>query len=356
MKETYLWQDADFPHFYCNEAVVEPLEAAFKENMKLLTKALSRKNTDVADVLTEEILANSEIEGVLLDRESVSSSFMNNLSALKEPEQGAVALTRTALHSFQEALSHERLLAMHRELMNGSDFPAESVGAYVGDMKIVRGHRLDREYEVVHEGASKGEVHDKMSEFIECYNNASTRSPLVNAVRGHIHFETIHPFCDGNGRIGRSLILMGLCRDFGRETPLALSRSFRSHLQIYYKQFQTGLDLTETIKVTAPVFNHAIAETMRILELTEFRTRVAASVHLHPRQRKVLHRLVDYELRDGFKGGMSNANYKKMAKVESRTALRDLNELLEMGFLAKTGKLKGTRYQLHTSDADSHAE
>jgi Fic family protein len=53
---------------------------------------------------------------------------------------------------------------------------------------------------------------------------------------------------------------------------------------------------------------------------------------------------------------MSNANYKKMAKVESRTALRDLNDLLEMGVLVKTGKLKGTRYHLHTSDADSHAE
>ena len=354
MKKPYLWQDADFPHFYFNEAVVEPLEVAFKGKMKLLTKALRRKNTDVAEVLTEEILANSEIEGVLLDRESVSSSFMNNLSALKQPEQGAVALTSTALHSFQEALSHERLLSMHRELMSGSDFPAESVGAYVGDMKILKGHRLDREYEVVHEGVGKDEVHDKMTEFIQCYNDAPSRSPLVNAIRGHIHFEMIHPFCDGNGRIGRSLILMGLCRDFGRETPLALSRSFRSHLQIYYEQFQTGLDLTETIKVMAPVFNHAIAETMRILELTKFRTRIAASDQLHPRQSKVLHRLVDYELRDGFQGGMSNANYTKMAKVESRTALRDLNELLEMGFLVKTGKLKGTRYHLHIPDADSH--
>ena len=80
--------------------------------------------------------------------------------------------------------------------------------------------RLGQELKVIHEGVSKDLVHEKMTEFIQWYNQCPSDTPLVNAVQGHIHFETIHPFCDGNGRIGRNLILMGLCRDLGRSTPL----------------------------------------------------------------------------------------------------------------------------------------
>ena len=102
-------------------------------------------------------------------------------------------------------------------------------------------------------GVKKELVHDKMTEFIECYNQCPSNTPLVNAIRGHVHFETIHPFCDGNGRIGRNLILMGLCRDLGRNTPLALSRSFNMDLKSYYRQFDAGLDLTETMRLMVKV-------------------------------------------------------------------------------------------------------
>ncbi len=205
-------------------------------------------------MFTEEILANSEIEGVILDRESVHSSFANNISPSHEMEQGAVALTQMALKNRKQELTHDLLYTMHREILKGSHFPPESVGAYVGNMKIVSGDRLDRESIIVHEGASKDLVLEKMTEFITWFNQCPPDTPLTNAVQGHVHFETIHPFCDGNGRIGRSLILMGLCRDLGRDTPLALSRAFHQNPKTYYAQFQAGLDLTSTIRSLAPLF------------------------------------------------------------------------------------------------------
>ncbi|MDB4265455.1 Fic family protein, partial [bacterium] len=227
-------------------------------------------------------------------------------------------------------------------------FPPDSIGIYVGDMKIVSGDRLDRESTIVHEGASKDLVHEKMSEFIAWFNQCPPDTPLTNAVQGHVHFETIHPFCDGNGRIGRSLVLMGLCRDLGRDTPLALSRAFQQDSKTYYAQFEAGLDLTSTIRSLAPLFINAVTETEKILELTAFRTRFAdQSEHLNPRQLKVLNRLIDYELRKGFDGGMSNSNYQKMTGIGDRTALRDLAQLGELGLMIKTGQLKGTRYHLN---------
>jgi len=349
--KTYLWQDPAFPHFYHNPAVVNPLEEAFRVEVAELDRRLVQLGKDgpgFEDVLTEEIIANSEIEGVILDRDSVHSSFVSNLSPVEEKEQGAVALTQIALANHDKPLSHELLLSMHREILKGSKFPEESIASYVGDMKIVSGNRLDQEFKVIHEGVSKDLVHDKMTEFIEWYNQCPSDTPLVNAVQGHIHFETIHPFCDGNGRIGRNLILMGLCRDLGRKTPLALSRSFNTDLKNYYRQFEAGLDLTHTIRQMSPLFQNAVIETGRILELTAYRTQVSDQIgKLNERQIKVLNRLIDYELRGGFQGGMSNIKYQKMTGIGDRTALRDLGELDEKGLMVKVGQLKGTRYHLN---------
>ena len=348
MKE-YLWQFADFPHFYHNPAVVDPLEAAFLAEVQSLETTLQQKALDFVDVLTEEIVANSEIEGVLLDRESVHSSFVQNIPPAREKEQGAVALMRMALEHANQPLSHDLLFAMHREILKGfAGFPAESIGAYVGNMKIVTGARMDREYQVIHEGVSQQLVHEKMTEFIEWYNQCSRDTPLVNAIQGHMHFETLHPFCDGNGRIGRNLILMGLCRDLGRKTPLALSRSFYANRETYYRQFRARLDLTETIVQMSPLYSDAVSETSHILELTACRTKVGdQSDELNERQLKVLNRLIDYELRGGFEGGMNNAKYQKMTGIGDRTALRDLNDLEARSLMIKSGKLKGTRYYLN---------
>jgi Fic family protein len=215
-------------------------------------------------------------------------------------------------------------------------------------MKIVSGTRMDREYKVIHEGVSQLLVDAKMTEFIDWYNQCPAETPLLNAIQGHVHFETLHPFCDGNGRIGRSLILMGLCRDLDRSTPLALSRSFNKDLDHYYRQFEAGLDLTQTIQRMSPLFVNALRETGYIMELTAYRTKVADQANaLNERQLKVLNRLIDYELRGGFKGGMSNTKYQKMTGIGDRTALRDLNELRERGLMIKSGKLKGTRYYLN---------
>ncbi|MFT5836641.1 MAG: Fic family protein, partial [Candidatus Azotimanducaceae bacterium] len=109
-----------------------------------------------------------------------------------------------------------------------------------------------------------------------------------------------------------------------------------------------GLDLTQTIQRMSPLFVNAVRETGYIMELTAYRTKVADQADtLNERQLKVLNRLIDYELRGGFKGGMNNIKYQKMTDIGDRTALRDLSGLHERGLMVKMGKLKGTRYYLN---------
>jgi Fic family protein len=297
--------------------------------------------------LTEEIIANSKIEGTKLDRDSVHSSFVNNIVPTQQKEQGAVELMKMSLDHSDKDLSHQRIKSMHKMILKGSSFSDSSIGNYVGDMKIISGNELYDEYEIIHEGVSKNLVVNKMTEFIKWFNQYKPTSPLTNAIQGHIHFETLHPFCDGNGRIGRSIILMGLCRDFKIKSPLAVSRAFDKNLNDYYDLFRSGLDLTDIIKKIQPIFIQAIEETRHILTTTDTRHKVyLLEKDLHPRQLKVMNRLIDYELKDGFQGGLTNSKYQKMAKVSDRTALRDLEALVKMKLLNKEGEKKASRYYL----------
>ena len=76
------------------------------------------------------------------------------------------------------------------------------------------------------------------------HNRPDSTPPLVKAALAHVQFETIHPFLDGNGRIGRLLITLQLCADgLLHEPMLYLSLYFKEHRQTYY-------DLLNDVRVT----------------------------------------------------------------------------------------------------------
>ncbi len=75
----------------------------------------------------------------------------------------------------------------------------------------------------------------------EQFLHADTHSQpvLVKAALAHVQFETIHPFLDGNGRLGRLLITLLLCHDRALQQPLLyLSLYFKTHLSAYYDHLQ----------------------------------------------------------------------------------------------------------------------
>ena len=68
------------------------------------------------------------------------------------------------------------------------------------------------------------------------HNEPEETPPLLKAALAHFQFETIHPFLDGNGRLGRLLITLILCEENVLRAPLLyLSLYFKTHRQDYYK-------------------------------------------------------------------------------------------------------------------------
>jgi len=74
---------------------------------------------------------------------------------------------------------------------------------------------------------------DRLEKFL--HDEPEKTDPLLKAALAHVQFETIHPFLDGNGRVGRLLITLLLCAEGTLQQPLLyLSLFFKTHRNLYY--------------------------------------------------------------------------------------------------------------------------
>lgn len=342
----YIWQHPDFPQFEFVQSSFEIHEESFQRLVLDLAKFVRGYGSSHNEIWCEEVLNNSKIEGIDLDRASVLSSISTKIPSYTErKEEQAVRLLKFGLEHYKETLTHEMLFEMHRILLSGSSYPAMSVGAYTGDMQVISNPRFGVE-QIMDRGVPASNVHAMMSAFIERYNEES-RFPATKAIRDHYHFEIIHPFIDGNGRIGRTLMMMSLCKSFGQTIPFAISRAISQNTSYYYGMFEQrdNLDIEETLIRGHKILNLSIDESFHVAELTFIRS-FTLNDQLNLRQSKALQTFINYELGKGFQGGLSNLNYTKITNCKSKTANRDLSDLVEQGLLFKTGHHKGTRYHL----------
>jgi Fic family protein len=335
-----LWEHPDWPAFYGNQVALRSLED------ELLSEAKKIPKIEVLDdLMISEVVANSEIEGVHLSQEKLQSSFMGNLaSSPHDREANAIKAMRLGGEHFNKPLTHGLIKKLNK-LFNEN----ENAGQYVGGINIVKGGRLG-EVNIVDRGMPPKQVKKAMDQFLEAYNSQKRATPLFNAVLGHVHFEKIHPFSDGNGRTGRILMNMALMRDLGLAHPLALSRAIQKENKLYYACLnKADLDLTSTVKSLAPLMHHAMEQTTRMKELTVYRKK-AFSTDLNERQRKALDHLIKAELQSGYLGKFTSSKYlglcKPSERPSDRTALRDLSDLVSRGLLVRKGAQKGAHYLL----------
>lgn len=361
---TWNWQHPDWPHFtwdpeVCRRANEQFLELA-GESVGSLKSMDSDKITGIRiDLITDEAMQTSEIEGEYLDRESVQLSLRKafGLQEVERPvrpaEQGVSELMVHAYRNYSGPLTHRFLGEWHAMLMKGRT-DLHDVGTYrthVDPMQVVSGsmHRP-----IVHFEAPPSKVVPRqMEEFITWFN-ASQFDPSLNALEragiAHLYFESIHPFEDGNGRIGRVIVEKALAQAVDRPLLLALSREISRTKKEYYrnlKRHNEGLEITGWLEY----FSNVLVQSQRaalelvdfIIEKTKYLDRFAPQ--LNERQLKVILRMTEAGP-EGFEGGLSAKNYRRIVPSSDATVTRDLSQLVELGALVKTGQLKSTRYYL----------
>jgi Fic family protein len=360
------WQHKNWPNFEFDAAVFQHYEKEFLLNAgKLFGSLLHVEENELEehkiDLLSNEAYKTSEIEGEILNRDSLQSSIKKQFGLKSKvnkstpAENGMAELMVDVYQSFDKPLTHEQLFVWHKMLCNGRRDLVD-VGKYrthEEPMQIVSG-RLDRN--IVHfEAPPSKKAAQEMAQFIHWFNDSelkySTTSPLLRSGIAHIYFESIHPFEDVNGRIGRAISEKALSQSLGKPTLIALSQIIEQERKEYYRQLQVNsldLEINGWLDFFCQTVLKAQDYTQRSIE---FLIKKAKFYHkyfqkLNERQKKVVDRIFK-EGFEGFKGGLSAENYVSITKTSASTATRDLQKLIDLGAFHKKGNLKGTRYYLN---------
>jgi Fic family protein len=360
------WTFADWPEFRFDATALNALERRFLMASGEIVGAVKHVSegehvTLRIELLSDEAVKTSQIEGEILDRDSVQSSLRLQMGLTAGPgkarpqERGIAEMITDLYGSWASPLDHDTLHRWHAMLMAGNNH-IETIGAYrihPDAMQIVSGpiHR-----QVVHfEAPPSAEVPAQMDGFIAWFNasapGGSTPLPaLTRAGIGHLYFESIHPFEDGNGRLGRALAEKSMAQNIGQPSLIALAYSIERGRKAYYDQLaahQTTLDITEWLLYFAQTVLDAQQTTLARVAfyIAKARFHERFRDRLNERQQKAITRMFR-EGPDGFKGGLSAENYIAITGTSRATATRDLHDLVEKQALTRTGQLRHTRYAL----------
>jgi Fic family protein len=355
---TWNWQHPDWPNFVFDSSLYVENERAFIHicgKSQGYLKAISKSEFDQfkVEILSLEGAESAKIEGEILDRESLQSSIRRQFGLdplLKKEsvkEQGMAESLLDVFKTFQDPLDHKTLFRWHSYLFKGST-ELDCIGSYrrhSEPMQIVSNkYGSDK---VFFEAPPSGIVLEEMNRFIDWYNNFKGQL-LVKASIAHLYFESIHPFEDGNGRIGRLIVEKTLSQGLKHPSLISISKLLEEKKKDYYNELEKcnhSLKINDWIAFFSSKIIEAQKTSLSLLEFIILKSKIFNSLQdsLNDRQIKVLLR-VFREGPAGFKGGLSAENYIAITKTSRATATRDLQDLLDKGVFLKTGELKSTRY------------
>jgi len=362
------WQQDDWPNFSYHKKKINLLENEYIKESGIhigVIRHLSKEDQDELkiEIICNEALKTSEIEGELLDRDSLQSSICKEfgvgekyLHGSIKPEEAGIAMMMKDLYtSFYSPLTSETLYSWHDKLLNGrTDFKRGKYRTSNDDMRVVSG-RIDKpKIHFIAPPAFK--IPKEMDQFISWFNKTAPGgkeplSPLIRAGIAHLYFVTIRPFEDGNGRIGRALTEKTLSQSLGQPALIALSSTISDNKKEYYKNLELqnkNNQITPWLYYFGKTIIEAQKQTIKQIDFVIAKAKFFNTYEklMNSRQKKAVLRIFK-EGPKGFSGGFSAKNYISIVKTTSATATRDLKGLVDKGMFTKTGKLKSTRYELN---------
>jgi Fic family protein len=370
----YIYELPDWPHFrWRHEKLAQDLTAVRHRQGRMLGRmeafGLKLREEALLRTLTEEVVKSSEIEGEVLNRDQVRSSLARRLGieigALTPSNldvEGVVELVLDATRNYDKPLTAERLFGWHASLFptGRSHLRKIKVGAWrtieSGPMQVVSG-ALDHE-RVHYEAPSADNVQLEMDAFLMWIEgDGDGIDPVLKAAIAHLWFVTIHPFEDGNGRIGRAIADMMLARS--EKSPqrfYSMSAQIRKERGKYYDYLEDAqkgdLDITEHLDWFLGCLDRAFdnAETILADVLRKARFwELHAGESFNERQRLVINRLLD-----GFIGKLNSSKWAKLAKTSQDTAGRDIDDLIRRHALVREpGGGRSTSYALIATPSDA---
>lgn len=359
----YIHELKEWPHFTWDEKNVahwliqlRHLQGHLIGGMESI--GFQARDETVLHTLTQEVVKSSEIEGEFLDpllvRSSVARHLGMEIGALVIADRhvdGVVEMVLDATQKFNEPLTNERLFNWHSSLFptGRSNFSKITVGSWrLGSVDVISGPVAK---ETIHfEASSFDRVHHEMEIFLHWFNNENEMDLVLKAAIAHLWFVTIHPFDDGNGRIGRAIGDLLLTRS--EKSPrrfYSLSAQIQKERKSYYsileKTQKGSLDITSWIEWFFDSLERSITKAASTLENVKHKAEYWNSlgkIPLNERQRKIINYLLDY-----FEGKLTSSKWAKITNCSQDTAHRDILDLIDKGILMKNAEAgRSTSYSL----------
>lgn len=377
----YIWQHKNWPKFSFDSEKLSSLAYEYAKQAARLSGSLAQtdESDSIAaqlDLMVDEAIHTSLIEGENLNPASVRSSLQNYLELNPTPinvadvkAEGMAALMVDVRKNFNKPLTKEILSNWHRMVMAGFENNILHSDLTVGEwrnspepMQIVSG---PIGYQRVHyEAPFAKDIEQMMHAFLTWFNQESTSIPgVIRAGIAHLWFEVIHPFDDGNGRVGRAIIEYALAQDLGMPAVLSMSTHIDKNRKEYYRQLNqascddgaetnnsTGLDITSWLVWFIETLIAAQTATENRIKIIFEKTRFwqhHKNTKLSDRQIKALNKIFKAG-KNGFPNGVSAQKYAALAKCSKATATRDLSDLVTKKCLNVKGVGRGVRYIIRT--------
>ena len=363
----YIYQQPDWPHFYWDESteltslLIDIANMQGKLMGKMDALGFNLKAEASLEIISQDVIKSSDIEGEVLNPQQVRSSVAIRLGVdipgliLSDKKvDGVVDLMLDATQNFNKPLTADRLFGWHHSL-----FPTGRSGLYTitaggwrndsaGPMQVISGGYGKQQ---VHYQAPDATVLDtEMAKFITWFNDNTFANPVIKAAIAHFWFVTIHPFDDGNGRIARAIADMQLARADGiPQRYYSMSAQIQKHRNGYYdileKTQKNTLNITLWITWFLQRLKDALSASAEITGSVLFKHNFWVTVSgklQNERQRFMLDKLLT-----NFEGNLIAAKWAKMCKCSADTALRDINSLIENNILRKSeAGGRSTSYEL----------
>ncbi|GAB4045115.1 Fic family protein [Spirosoma litoris] len=366
----YNWQQPDWPYFRFDPISLEKRALLFSQKVgksagQFELLPLETRQEILVDVMVNEAIKTSAIEGEFISRQDVISSIKRNLGLTSDTirvndkrSEGMAELLVLVRNTFHEPLSETMFFHWHTLLMKGSgDIEIGRWRTHAEPMQVVSG-AMGKE-KVHYEAPPSANVPTEMKRFIDWFNDTAPNqprtiiNPLVRASIAHLYFESIHPFEDGNGRIGRIIAEKALSQSLDQPVLLSLSRTIESNKKAYYEALQKSQrsnDITGWLNYFSGVIVASQDDFIGTLQFVLQKTRFfdTHKANLNERQRRVIARMFE-EGAGGFEGGMNARKYIGISKVSKATATRDLQDLVDKQILIPAGGGRSSRYQLNLS-------
>ncbi len=353
----YNWQLKDWPNFRYDLAEIQESLLDCVSKISLFAGGLAALGADVKQesiihFMVAEALKTSAIEGEMLSREDVLSSIRNqfglNEKSKDVKDYRAVGISRVmvdAYNSFDKPLTKKQLNDWHAILFKESIYMG-CVGDYrkhEDPMQVVSGPIEKRK--VHFEAPPSKSLNKEMQAFIRWFNETAPggvseiKIAAIRAGIAHLYFESIHPYEDGNGRIGRAIAEKALAQGLGRPALLCMSQEIEANRKIYYsalQEAQKSNEITEWLRYFIEMLTAASLRSSEQIDFIISKSKFYDSFadKLNARQKKVVSRMLE-EGTEGFEGGINARKYCSITKCSKATATRDLTEMLEMKALRR---------------------